>query len=614
VANNVVGSLLVNLGLETGRLKSDTRKASAHFKDFDRKANGSLNRIKAGAGGLITKLGSLTGVMGVLSVSGLGIMISRSIDASDEIQKLNLRLGASTEALSEYRHVMEISGVEFKSFTKGLQNMTDKISDAAMGTGEAAISLRQLNLNAAELNRLAPEDQFETIADALAEVEIQGDKTRIAMDLFGGRGVQLLQAMNDGAAGIRALRDEAKQLGLSLSVEQANAAADAKDAMTRFGGAVDGLVIQLTDKFIPVLTRTIKLLSFGIPAAVEFAQPAFDGIGKDIFNLWEALNPSGITGTTTLEEALRTQSILSRQLSRAQRFGSFEQVRNLRAEMDAQELLIDAIKRRKTIEKANRALVVDVTQGQQQPSPPSIGPPVDDEKAKSDGVLQGKLDALTVSLLSEEERLFNSYANRQLIVEDAFESGLISEQRHQELLLQLTADFEDSRTAIVKKGYTDRQKFADLSTMKQTKQVIGHAIELTRGVTGESRKLFEINKAAGIANAIVNTHQGVTKTLATYPWYIAAPLAALHLASGLAQVSAIKSTSFSGGSAGGSIAGGGVPPAAPSDAATPISDRGRVQEVNITIDGTGVLSREQTDEIARSLREYIADGGEGLAA
>ena len=177
MANNVVGSLLVNLGLSTARLRSDTDKASRHFKNFEKKSGGSLNRIKMGVTGLMGKVGALTGVMGVLSVSGLGIMISRSIDAADEIQKLNLRLGASTEALSEYRHVMDIAGVEFKSFTKGLQNMVDKVSDAAMGTGEAAVSLRQLGIDAVELNRLKPEDQFEAIADAMTKVKIEGDRT-----------------------------------------------------------------------------------------------------------------------------------------------------------------------------------------------------------------------------------------------------------------------------------------------------------------------------------------------------------------------------------------------------------------------------------------------------
>ncbi len=165
---------------------------------------------------------------------------------------------------------------------------------------------------------------------------------------------------------------------------------------------------------------------------------------------------------------------------------------------------------------------------------------IDKEKER----LASQLELLENSLLTEEERLFDSYANRQFIIEDAFENELISEEKRGMMLINLSAKYEGERLALEKKSWTERQKFAALSAKAQTQTVIDELINMTAGVAQHNKVLFEINKTAGIANAIVNTYEGVTKTLATYPQPLAGILAAGHLMAGLAQVDAIRSTSF----------------------------------------------------------------------
>ncbi len=83
-------------------------------------------------------------------------------------------------------------------------------------------------------------------------------------------------------------------------------------------------------------------------------------------------------------------------------------------------------------------------------------------------------------------------------------------------------------------------------TLTQTVSLLGAAFGQTRGVR--------------IAEGLVNTYTGVTAALARGPAGI--PMAAIILAKGLHQVSAIKSTNpGSGGSGGGSLGGGPTPPA-----------------------------------------------------
>ncbi|MDH3375352.1 MAG: tape measure protein [Gammaproteobacteria bacterium] len=202
-------------------------------------------------------------------------------------------------------------------------------------------------------------------------------------------------------------------------------------------------------------------------------------------------------------------------------------------------------------------------------------------------VLQ-KLDFVEQSLMTEEERLFDSYARRQFIVEDAYENELISEARRQELLLGLTQQYETQRLGIEKKGWTERQKFAALSAKAQTQTVLAELLNMTAGVAQENRTLFEINKAAGIANAIINTYEGVSETKSKYPWPLAGVMAAAHLVSGLATVNAIRNTPFEGGG-GGSIpsAAGGGAPAPAADIIQPIEAEPREEGRQIIINVVG---------------------------
>lgn len=191
------------------------------------------------------------------TVGGLASIAKRSLDAADQIQKLSSRIGASTEALSEYRHVAELSGVQFDALTMAWQRQTRRISEAASGTGEARNALKELGLQASELNKLKPEEQFERLTEALNQVPNQADRVRLAMKLWDAEGVKLVQITNQGSEAIKQYREEARQLGKSISQDQADAAARANDEMTRLSSSFGGLAETLTLKLAPGFADTL---------------------------------------------------------------------------------------------------------------------------------------------------------------------------------------------------------------------------------------------------------------------------------------------------------------------------------------------------------------------
>ena len=108
--------------------------------------------------------------------------------------------------------------------------------------------------------------------------------------------------------------------------------------------------------------------------------------------------------------------------------------------------------------------------------------------------------------------------------------------------------------AIAQRGRQITAQFEETIERNKTQAIIGLAVNLTSQIANQSRTLFNINKAAGIANAIVNTAQGVTEALKLpYPLNLVA--AASTAAVGLAEIATIRATSYGGGGGGG---GGGI--------------------------------------------------------
>ena len=152
-----------------------------------------------------SRLRPLAGLMaGVFAVSTL----KDQIDFADSLHKMNLRIGAGAEALSEYKYVAAGAGVEFNTLATAWQRQTRRIAEAAAGTGVAKAALDELGLSAKELNQLSPEQQFERIAAALESIENPGQKAALAMKMWDTEGVKLLQITNQGTAAMAEQREE----------------------------------------------------------------------------------------------------------------------------------------------------------------------------------------------------------------------------------------------------------------------------------------------------------------------------------------------------------------------------------------------------------------------
>ena len=104
------------------------------------------------------------------------------------------------------------------------------------------------------------------------------------MKLFDSEGVALLQTMQGGSEAMRAMRGEADRLGLTLDQGTADAAARAKDSMSKLGKASEAAGIVLINALGPAIESVANWLQSDLPSAAQFAIDAFNELQQFIAN------------------------------------------------------------------------------------------------------------------------------------------------------------------------------------------------------------------------------------------------------------------------------------------------------------------------------------------
>jgi len=228
-------------------------QASKQLKGITGQLQGMRKQIRM-AGMAMTAAGGAILAAGILSVRTYAKM-------GDEVQKMALRTGFSTEALSELRHAAEISGTSLESLEKAVKKMAKTVMDAKDGLATYVRAFDRIGLSAEDLIELAPEEQFDKIAMAIAAVENPTIRAATAQEIFGRAGTQLLPMLAQGAEELRELREEAHKLGIVFDQEAANAAAEFNDALTRLNAGMTGIKNEVGGALIPTLMTLIDTMT-----------------------------------------------------------------------------------------------------------------------------------------------------------------------------------------------------------------------------------------------------------------------------------------------------------------------------------------------------------------
>lgn len=217
--------------------------------------------------------------------------------AGAAIDDISQRTGASAEALSQLAYAANMSGTNIETVEKSMRKLGKTITEANDGSQTAAEALSAIGLSAADLASMTPEQQLQAVADGISKISDPGEKAARAMDLLGKSGADMVPLLNGGAAGVRALMDEADALGLTLSGEQASAAAAFDDKIEQLKSSFAAVTMQIGAALAPALT---DLLGRVVPVVGQVVQWIREngGLIKGVAMLGVGLTVAGAALTT----------------------------------------------------------------------------------------------------------------------------------------------------------------------------------------------------------------------------------------------------------------------------------------------------------------------------
>lgn len=241
MASSIVGALKVILSADTAEYSAGMDKAGKETAAFGQKF-GALGQTVGTVGKLLA---------GAFTVSAITAGISRIADYAGKLTDLSAKTGLTTKTLQEMDRAAALTGTSLDTFA----NAAFKLGVNISGGGNSVVgALEKLGLSYSTLRNQSPDQQFNTIARALSEVENAQDRNRLAVELFGKTAKEILPAI---AQGYGKIADSAFKAG----DDAINAIDQASDALDSFLGDLKNVSVQLAGGFVIAVRETIKWIN-----------------------------------------------------------------------------------------------------------------------------------------------------------------------------------------------------------------------------------------------------------------------------------------------------------------------------------------------------------------
>ena len=204
-----------------------------------KKSADSTNAAFASAATGINKIRS--SMLGLVSVGSMVALTRSAAQLADNISESADAVGLTIERFQELRYAATQSGVSAEQFTQALANLSKYAEERGIG-----------DINQAFLD----------VAKRIGSANTAIERLTIATDAFGARaGKYFVTLMQDGAAGVERLAQEARDLGLVMSTETAQSVGAVNDALDAFGLAVKVNVTNALAQALPLLRSATKWIA-----------------------------------------------------------------------------------------------------------------------------------------------------------------------------------------------------------------------------------------------------------------------------------------------------------------------------------------------------------------
>jgi len=658
-----LSSLYVRIGADTGGLEQGIARAK-----------GSLSGLAPVARAAVTTMAAV-GASVAAAGAAMTVMVASAAKSAREISTLAQVANTSARDFQGLAFAAKTVGVEQEKLADILKDVNDRIGDfRATGAGPMKDFFEQIapkvGLTAEAFRNLSGPEALQLYYDSLVKAGAAQEDLTFYMEQMASDSTKLIPLLANGGAEFQRLAERAQALGAVLDDVQRQNLLQFDQAMSSIGATIDGLKNLLAASLAPALTQVAgRFLNFVVEvrkgesavddlsgAAVELGnstelQDWIYVVGIGIARLADSLVGIGKTISAVHGSfkvvAADIQSLLG---SFAEdKSGISDWINPDEAEKRRKELEKILNERNQTLEQAN-AKWADLWNykgnrfeeaWQNAFNGPVEMPPVtvfggggagglganteqaDKERENYIRQLQDKLELLREHVASETELEVKAYLDRQDILQELYNEGLVTDEERKALALELEQKHQEDLTAIAAKGEEERnrniQKWAQ-TELQMRGDVVRQGVALLDQFAGKSKAAaiaaIALSKGLAIAETIIWTQAAAMRALAELGPIAGPPVAAaieglgaakggLIAATGLVQAAGALGGGSSGslqGGASGSIGGNSSAPSSPAATAAPPQS-----VVTINLQGDR-FDQKTVRELIDQINEAVGDG------
>lgn len=270
-----------------GTIAVNTGDAEKSIDGVSSKA-GKLGESMQKVGSKVSNVGSKVSGVGksltksvTLPVAAAGTALigfaNKSASTADNIDKMSQKIGISRQAYQELDFVCSQSGTSVDTLKMGVKTLTAAMDGAASGTKSNVEQFQKLGVSVVDSNGKlrSQEDVMWDVFSALQNMDNQTEKARLATELFGKSGSELMPMLNGASGSIESMKQQAHDLGLVLSDEAIDAGVAYTDKMDQLKRSFAAVATKVGTSVLPLLTQLGDFL-------IKEGVPAFEKIMKKV--------------------------------------------------------------------------------------------------------------------------------------------------------------------------------------------------------------------------------------------------------------------------------------------------------------------------------------------
>lgn len=273
-------------------------------------ADKSLQKTEKNAEGLAAKFGNGVkaaakwgaAIAAAATTAGAAIfgLATSAAGTADEIDKMSQKIGISAEAFQEWDYVMGQNGMDVDKLSVGMKTLVTQMDKAANGTASAQENFDRLGISIFNADGSLKDQEVilnETM-HALADMENGTEKARLATELFGKAGIEMMPMLNQGSGAMDELTQRAHDLGLVMSDDAVKAGVtlgdtidDIKRSFSMIGTNLGAAVIPVIQQFADLIVDNMPLIQESIGALAPILADTASKILPVIMDLAQTLLP-----------------------------------------------------------------------------------------------------------------------------------------------------------------------------------------------------------------------------------------------------------------------------------------------------------------------------------